>query len=171
MASHRVYALLITASMCLSSLGCERTPTVPTENHLKVASPRDGKQWLAWSSVSREDFVLAYIDGYYFGVKDACALPNPDPKIRLKRTLDCRRKAPRFSTLTQDRVSVDVSTYAGVLTKFYSEHPEYQNIPFAYLMRYLSDEQHKTADDLYNMAKSAQIATNCVGGSTWGSCW
>ena len=46
------------------------------------------------------------------------------------------------------------------LTNFYLSHPEYQNIPFEYLMQYLTDEQNKTADDLYRMAKSGEIRTS-----------
>jgi hypothetical protein len=134
---------------CVSRRSAARERRSSTENHLKGASPRDGKQWLAWQSVNREDFVLAYINGYLLGVQDACALPDLEPDIRPKQAGDCRKGAPRYSNFMRDSVgNADVSSYTCVLTKFYAEHPEYQNIPYEYLMRYLTDEKLKTADGL-----------------------
>ena len=35
--------------------------------------------------------------------------------------------------------------------------PEYNDIPFTYLMYFLSDSKHKTADELYQMALRKEI--------------
>ena len=47
----------------------------------------DGKQWLAWQNSSREDYVTAYISGYFYGVKDACfVFDDLEPTISLLST-------------------------------------------------------------------------------------
>jgi hypothetical protein len=51
----------------------------------------------------------------------------------------------------------DFSTYTDVITEFYTKHPEYQGIPFMNLMKWLSDRNHKTADDLYQMALKGEM--------------
>jgi|CZKZ01.1.fsa_nt_gi hypothetical protein len=160
MAPQRKYAFLVTVFMC-TWLGCHRAPVIPIENQPTRPMPLDGKQWLAWQNSNREDFVSAYIGGYFFGVEDACNVHDDlEPTISLKHAVHCRAKAPRYSFKSDSAGNPDLSKYTNVLTKFYTEHPEYQPISYVQLMQYLTDEQHKTADDLYKMARSGQIRTS-----------
>jgi hypothetical protein len=132
----------------------------------------DGKQWLAWQNSNREDYVMAYISGYSYGVRDACVLHDLDPYVKPGHPGDCRAKAPRYSYKRDSVGYPDLSAYTNVLTKFYAKHPEYQSIPYVRLMPCLTDERHKTADDLYNMAKAGKFPTSEVGIGDWfGSCW
>jgi hypothetical protein len=162
MATHRLYAFLITGLIYIS-LGCHRAPVIPVENQPKRPVALDGKQWLEWQSSGREDFVMAYIGGYSKGVRDACVLHDLDPYVKPGHPGDCSAKAPRYSLKSDSAGNVDLSAYTNVLTKFYTEHPEYQSISYVLLMPYLTDEQHKTADDLYNMAKTGKIRTSGMG--------
>jgi hypothetical protein len=73
----------------------------------------------------------------------------------------CRKGSPHYSKARfVSNGDADISAYTAVLTKFYAAHPEYQEIPFEYLMQYLTDEQNKTADDLYKMAKYGEMRTD-----------
>jgi hypothetical protein len=54
----------------------------------------------------------------------------------------------------------DVSAYTDTLARFYTEHAEYQGIPYEYLMQYLTDDQKKTADDLFKMATAGEMRTS-----------
>lgn len=145
--------------MC-PSLGCNRAPLIPVENQPKRPVALDGKQWLAWQSSNREDFVSAYISGYSKGVNDACfVFDDLEPTTSLRHAVHCRAKAPRYSFKSDSVGNRDLSKYTNVLTKFYTEHPEYQSIPYLQLTDYLTDDQHKTADDLFNMAKAGKIRT------------
>ena len=150
--------------MCIAPLGCSRGHTVQRENHFAGASRHNGKQWLAWSSYNRDDFVSAYIDGYNSGVHDGCAVTDRLLDLKPGRTYEhdkdeivlpsgvCWKGAPHYST--------DVMVRTGTITEFYMAYPEYQDIPFEYLMQYLTDEQNKTSDDLYKMAKYGEMRTH-----------
>ena len=173
MTPQRLGMLLVTASMCIAPLGCSRGHTVQRENHFAGASRHNGKQWLAWDSHDRDDFVSAYIDGYEFGVDDACDVTDRlldfKPGHIYEHAKDeivlpsgvCRQGSPHYSKARfVSNGDADISAYTAVLTKFYVAHPEYQEIPFEYLMQYLTDEQNKTADDLYKMAKYGEMRTH-----------
>jgi hypothetical protein len=173
MASYKVGTLLVAALMCVTLLGCKRAPAIQRESHLEGTARHNGKQWLAWDVYERDDFISAYIDGYQFGVLDACDVTDRLLDLKPSRTYEhakdeivlpsgvCRKGAPHYSKFKfVETGDADLGAYTGVLTRFYTAHPEYQNIPFEYLMQYLSDEQNKTADDLYNMAKAGEMRTN-----------
>jgi hypothetical protein len=52
---------------------------------------------------------------------------------------------------------VDLAVYAGPITEFYTKHPEYQGVPFPFLMEYLSNEKCSTADELFQMAQKGKL--------------
>lgn len=150
-------AAFLTVLMC-ASLGCQRAPVVPVEVQPKHAMPLDGKQWLAWQNADREDFVIAYLSGHYYGVKEACEIHDGlAPATSLHRSVDCRAIAPRYSYKSDSFGNPDLSKYTDVLTRFYTEHSEYRFVPCARLLVYLTDDQHKSADDLYIMAKAGKF--------------
>jgi hypothetical protein len=166
MVTKRQYAFLFPVLMCIW-LGCHRAPVGQSENQPKRRTPPDGEQWLAWQAPNREEFVSAYLDGYFFGAEDACnVFDDLEPTISLKHYVHCRAKAPRYSVKSDSAGYPDLNKYTDVITRFYTEHPEERTIPYARLMPYLTDEQHKTADDLYNMAKAGKFRT--IGGGLGG---
>jgi hypothetical protein len=137
-----------------------------------VASQYSGVQWIAWDDARRDAFVLAYTDGYITGTHDAC-LPT-DQSLDLKKGFIlehgkdeivlpsgvCRANAGNYSGCKENASEGQVcSAYTQVITAFYVKHAEYRNIPFEYLMRYLTDKEHKSADELYSMAKSGAMKT------------
>ena len=63
----------------------------------------------------------------------------------------CQAHLPEYSK--------DPGEYANVLTDFYTRYPEYNNVPFFYLMWFLGDDQHKTADQLFQMALKGELRT------------
>jgi len=164
MAPQRKYAVLVTVLMC-TWLGCHRAPVVVATDNQKHPMPPDGKQWLAWQISNREEFVSAYVGGYSVGAPDACnVFDDLEPTISLRHAVHCEAKAPRYSFKSDGAGYPDLSKYTNVLTKFYTEHPEYQSISYFQLMPYLTDQEHKTADDLYKMARSGQIRVFRGGG-------
>jgi hypothetical protein len=157
MTPQQKYAVFVTVLMC-TWLGCQKAAVVPTEYQPRHPMPLNGKQWLACQNSDREDFVIAYLSGHFSGVKEACEIHDG-----LAPTISCRAKAPRYSYRSDSAGNPDLSKYTSVLTKFYTEHSEYQFVPCARLMEYLTDDQHKTADDLYSMAKAGEFPA--MGGS------
>jgi hypothetical protein len=132
-----------------------------------------GLQWLSWSSIDRSNFVYGYIEGYGEGMNRACLsandlfdkdkprvpghddVPSTFPSARSRASVD------QFSSLKVDvSKGPDYSPYTDVITAFYTQHPEYRNVPFVYLMQFLTDKEHKSADDLYSMAKSGKLSTS-----------
>jgi len=100
---------------------------------------------------------LEFVTGYVMGTRKACDAtndlwevgkahrPGEDPSARCSARLELYSK--------------NAKSYTSVLTQFYTEHPDYQNIPVVYLMRFLSDSQFKTADELYQMALKGDLRT------------
>lgn len=173
MTPQKLGTLLFTALICAALLGCKKPSLDPRENQSAISAPHNGTQWLSWRNYDRDHFVSAYIDGYLSGVNEACRAADRLLDLKTNRIYEhdsdeilspsgvCRKGAAHYSKFkpVSDGDS-DVSAYTDVLTRFYAEHPQYQNVPYEYLMQYLTDEQYKTADDLYNMAKAGSIRTN-----------
>jgi hypothetical protein len=163
MGPQRRYAILVTVLMC-TWLGCRKTPVTTVENQPRRPVTPDGRQWLAWQNANREAYITAYINGYFYGVKDACyVFDDLEPTVSLRHAVHCRATAPRYSYKSDVAGYPDLSKYTNVLTKFYTEHPEYQSIPYVLLMPYLADQRHKTADDLYDLAKAGKFPTYGAG--------
>ena len=176
MAVQKLAAMVLTAFVCVAPLGCKRQ-TVDHENQAATASRHDGTQWLAWSNRERVWFVAAYIDGYEMGVHNACESADHLLDLKANRTYDhtkdeivvpsgvCEKGAGHYSRFKPNSTGdPDVSAYTGVLTQFYAEHEEYRSIPYEYLMQYLTDDQRKSADDLFKMAKYGEMRTHWLNG-------
>lgn len=157
-----VFALLVI-------LGCKSatTPADPAQ----VGRFRGG-QWLTWSQSQRDSFISAYVDGYGMGISRACSgtdrsleLPKDIPphdkdEIVVPSTL-CRAGVSEYSKCKPGSPEGQVcAAYTDVITAFYSDHPEYRQIPFEYLMQYLTDDQHKSTEDLYKMARYGEMRTH-----------
>ena len=172
MAMQKIGALVVTAFVCVAPLGCNR-PTMEHQNQTADTLRHDGKQWLAWQGHERVHFIAAFIDGYESGVHNACASADHLLDLKANHTYNhandeivlpsgvCWKGAAHYSRFKPNSSGdPDVSAYTGVLTQFYTEHEEYQNVPYEYLMQYLTDEQKKTADDLFKMAKYGEMRTH-----------
>jgi len=125
-----------------------------------------GEEWLSWNGSERDIYVRGYIDGNGWGTSSVCRTaddlfetnqvrhpgdethPSDFPSAR------CLAKRPTYSKAGHDpRDLTGLSAYTGVITEFYSKHPEYRRVPFDYLMMWLNDKDFKTADQLLEMAK------------------
>jgi len=156
--------LIVVGLLLLALVGCK-------SHSLDYKNP--GLQWLSWSSIDRSNFVYGYIEGYGEGMNRACLsandlfdkdkprvpghddVPSTFPSARSRASVD------QFSSLKVDvSKGPDYSPYTDVITAFYTQHPEYRNVPFVYLMQFLTDKEHKSADDLYSMAKSGKLSTS-----------
>jgi hypothetical protein len=132
-----------------------------------------GAKWMAWNDAQRDAFVSSYVDGYKMGAHDAClatdrvldlkkgSIPEHGKDEIVVPSGVCRVNAGDYSGCKPGAPEGQVcSAYTQVITAFYTKHPEYQNIPYEYLMQYLTDKEHKSADDLYSMAKAGMMRTS-----------
>jgi len=155
-------------------LGCLVQGNAQSSYPGSAVSPRySGAQWLGWDEVKRDLFVFAYIDGYKRGVSDAClagdrlfdfkngAVPeHSKDEIPYPSTL-CRENSGEYSKCKVGAPEgTSCAAYTDTITAFYTQHPEYRSIPFEYLMQFLTDKEHKSADELYSTAKSGMMRTN-----------
>jgi hypothetical protein len=148
--------------ICLTAIATTLllTGQVPSVHHYS------GEEWLSWSGSERDIYVRGYIDGNGWGTSSVCRTaddlfetnqgrhqgdethPSDFPSAR------CLAKRPTYSKAGHDpRDLTGLSAYTGVITEFYSKHPEYRRVPFDYLMMWLNDKDFKTADQLFEMAK------------------
>jgi hypothetical protein len=134
----------------------------------RVEDLERGKQWLSWSTAERTAYVNGYISGYLTGRLRACnatddlfevgqphrigdgAHPSEIPSARCLSAVDIYSKG----RLTSSGPHLDV--YTQVITEFYERHPEYRNVPFTYLMEQLTDKNYKSAEQLYDLARSGK---------------
>ena len=117
-----------------------------------------GQEWLSWNPAERSAFTIGFIDGYLRGTRKACDAAND-----LFEVGKGHRLGEDPSARCQSRIesySKDADAYIAVLTDFYTKYPAYRNIPFIYLFFFLSDNQFKTADQLYKMALKGEMRTN-----------
>ncbi len=125
-----------------------------------------GDQWLSWSKAERIAFIDGFLTGYSNGSHKACLSANEifevgeahrlgnDPAAR------CEARIETYTRYESSESGPDLSGYADVITEFYTKHPERRGIPFFYLLQFLSDKQHKTADELSQMASKGELRTN-----------
>jgi hypothetical protein len=127
----------------------------------QVSTPRpgSGEEWLSWKPEERRLFVGAYLDGYQRGKTDACIAAGElfdqhKPVHDLEDLPDrrCFRHAKAYSRKPDD--------YVAVMTNFYTNHPQYRNIPRIYLIFLLTDDRYKTADEIYQAALKGEIRTD-----------
>jgi hypothetical protein len=124
---------------------------------------------MAWSDSQRDSFVVAYIDGLREGIGEACSFADVAPDVQKgpasgqghEGVAECRANTTKYSRCNEGASEWPIcSAYTQVITAFYKKHPEYQNIPFEYLMQYLTDKEHRSADDLYSMARFGEMRTH-----------
>ncbi len=130
-----------------------------------------GGEWLAWSPGERATFVNGFMAGYRQGSHGACEAAQelfgePGKMYRLgddrhpseMPTARCLARTEEYSKAKFSEASgLDVTAYTDVITEFYTKHPAYQGVPFVNLLNLLSDRNHKTADQLYQMALKGEL--------------
>jgi hypothetical protein len=172
MAMQKLGALVLAAFVCAAPLGCKR-PTINHDSERTGTSRHSGEQWLVWSDHERIQFVAAYIDGYETGIHNACESAGQLLDLKANHPYEhandeivlpsgvCRESADHYSRFKPNSTGdPDVSAYTDVVTQFYAAHEEYRDIPYEYLMQYLTDKQKKNADELFKMAKYGEMRTH-----------
>lgn len=162
MASHKFIVLSL---FLVCAVGCNSR-----QSSHDAASPVyfGGADWMAWNNSQRDAVVVGYIDGLREGIGEACEFAEGPNDMRNGALSDpshdavakCRANTTKYSRCNEGTSKGPIcGFYAQVITTFYTKHPEYQNMPIEYLMYYLSDKEHKNADDLCAMAKSGALRT------------
>jgi hypothetical protein len=122
-------------------------------------SQRDkGQEWLSWSPAERSAFIDGFVTGYTNGSHKACLATEGLFEAGQPHQLADQPSARCLARL--EMYSKDFDAYTTVITDFYAKHPEYRSIPFGYLIWFLTDNQYKTADQLYQMAQKGEIRTH-----------
>lgn len=160
----------ISVILSIALLGCKTVAGQREQQTISVGHA--GQEWLAWPGRARVLFVAAYIDGYQEGIHNACESADRLLDLKTNKPYDhakdeivlpsgvCQKGAAHYSRFKPNATGdPDVTAYTEVLTRFYTEHAEFEDIPYEYLMQYLTDEQNKTVDDLYHMAKAGEMRT------------
>jgi hypothetical protein len=125
-----------------------------------------GKEWLAWSSAERNVYVRGFIEGYWRGTHSTCELADDLFEVGKPHRLyqgpsgRCEARLDNYTKIGTPDTMPDFTAYTTVMTEFYGKYPEYQNIPQAYLMRFLTDRNYKTADQLHKMAVNGEMNTH-----------
>jgi hypothetical protein len=132
----------------------------------KAAESYEGKEWLAWTAAERNVYIRGFIEGFWRASHDACRLADDLFEVGKRHRLGqepsgrCELRLENYSKIRILDSGPDFSAYTTVITEFYTTHPEYQNIPKAHILSYLTDRKFKTADQLYQMALKGEMPTH-----------
>jgi len=157
--SRMVGTFLLTGLCAVFLLGTGAAPTTRDK-----VDP--GTEWLAWSAAEREVFVRGFIEGYWNGSGAACKLADDLSEVGEQHRVGegprarCENRLKQYTKIKTLDSGFDFGAYTSVITDFYSKHPEYKNIPESYLLSLLSDQDYKSADQLYQMALKGAISTH-----------
>jgi hypothetical protein len=136
--------------------------------HQELGVTRDGKyeEWFSMSSNLRENYAEGFVSGYSLGSIAACnnadrLFPTNPPTFDKSGNLQlptprCLEAVDHYSRSSQDRAN-HYGVYTDAVTEFYQKYPKYRHIPYAYLLRYLSDNQYASADQLYQAFERGEI--------------
>jgi hypothetical protein len=128
-----------------------------------------GGEWLSWTRSERNRYVYGFLDGYMLARMRACNAADDLFEVGQPHRLGdeqhptevpsgrCLASVDTYSRFKYTNSAVDISVYANPITEFYTKHPEYQGIPFPFLMEFLSDKQCSTADELFQMALKGKL--------------
>jgi hypothetical protein len=136
--------------------------------HRDLGMSKDGKfdEWLAMSSTARESYAEGFVSGYSIGSIDACnnvdrLFPTTSPFFDKAGDLQmptprCLEALDHYSRVSKDH-GAPFGIYTGAVTDFYERYPKYRQIPYAFLLRYLSDKRYGSADQLYRAFERGEI--------------
>jgi len=121
-------------------------------------------------SLLTEEPMYGYLDGYLLARNRACDVADDLFEVGMPHRLGddqhpteipsgrCLAVVDTFSRYKFKDSSLDVDVYVKPITEFYSKHPQYQAVPFPFLMEFLSDKKCSTADQLYQMALAGKLS-------------
>jgi len=128
-----------------------------------------GGEWLSWTTSERNRYVYGFIDGYLQGRLIACEAADQLFEVGQPHRLGddqhptdipsgrCLASVDTYSRFKYISSGGDLSAYTNPITEFYTKHPEYQGVPFPFLLKYLSDNKCTTADELFRMALKGEL--------------
>jgi len=128
-----------------------------------------GGEWLSWTTAERNRYVYGYIDGYLLARNRACDVADTLFEVGMPHRLGddqhptgvpsgrCLAAVDTYSRLKDVNAAVDLTVYTNPISEFYTKHQEYQNVPFPFLMEFLTDKKCSTAEQLYQMALAGKL--------------
>lgn len=131
--------------------------------------PERSAEWLSWSPAQRNVYVYGLITGYRMASLKACNAADELFEVGKPHSLGdehhpsempsarCLTSVAKYSKCKYTGTETDCSAYTNVITEFYTKHPEYQGVPFPYIMDFLSDGKYSTADQLYEVAQKGEL--------------
>jgi hypothetical protein len=134
-----------------------------------------GTAWLAWSAAEKEVYVRGFIFGYGNGSEAACKLADELFEVGKHHRLGegpgarCENRVKQYTKIKILDSGFDFGAYTSVVTDFYTKHPEYQNVSETYLLSLLSDQDYKSADQLYQMVLKGAMTNHFP--PALGFCW
>jgi hypothetical protein len=138
---------------------------ISTRTQVPAKELENGQEWLSWTPTARSAYVGGFVSGYLTGSHKTCLATDDIFEVGKPHRLEeqpsarCDARLDTYSKFQYLNSAQDFSAYTTVITDFYIKHPEYNGIPFGYLMVHLSDREYKTADELYKMALNGEIRT------------
>ena len=128
-----------------------------------------GGEWLSWTPPERNVYVYGLVTGYRMASLRACRAADELFEVGKSHSLGdehrpsempsarCLASVAKYSRCKYTGTETDCSSYTNTITQFYTKHPEYQGIPFPYIMDFLSDGRFSTADQLYELAQKGEL--------------
>jgi hypothetical protein len=150
-------------------LGATVLLLISCHGRVRLEQVERGGEWLSWTPTERARYVSAYLDGYLGGRLQACEVADKLFEVGMPHRLGddqhatevpsgrCLAEVNTFSRFKFTNSRLDVSAYTNPITEFYTKHPEYNGVPFPFLLQSLSDKGCSTSDDLYQMARSGKL--------------
>lgn len=136
---------------------------------VRHAQMERGGEWLSWSEPERDSYVDGFISGYSQARLKACNAADTLFEIGQTHRLGdeqhptevpsgrCLAAVDAYTRFKYLNSAVDFSPYTNTITEFYKKHPEYSEIPFPFIMEFLSDGKYRTADQLYELARKGEL--------------
>ena|ERR1700693_1838301 len=128
-----------------------------------------GGEWLSWSQRERERYVYGFLDGWMKSRVTACGetdklfeVGQPHRMGDEQHPTDipsgrCLAAVDTYSRFKYTDSTLDVSVYSKPITEFYTKHPEFEGIPFPFLLEYLGDNKCSTSEELYRTALAGKL--------------
>jgi hypothetical protein len=111
----------------------------------------EGDGWMNWNSDTRLGFVWGYTIGLNRGFGQGCgayykvALPGKAHNLRDDPLSKCISKGPGFSK--------PPAFYENRITDFYTSFPEDRDVPFEQVLRWLSDSENISVQQMHERTK------------------
>jgi hypothetical protein len=125
-----------------------------------------GKEWLGWTPSDRNSYIRGFIEGYWRGTKTTCLLADELFEVGKSQQLGrgpsarCQARLEGYTKIKTPESAPDFSAYTTVITEFYTKYPEHQDIPVVYIMRFLTDQNFKTADQIFQIEGKREVPTH-----------